>query len=109
MKTWSIVLAVMAAFVLSLSIAQAAEKVAPLKGTITKIDGVNVTLKAKDGTETTFATNDSTVVKIKGETKAVSDLAVGKKATVILDADGKIATAITSGKAPATAPAATNP
>ena len=106
MKTWSIVLAMVMALVLSAGIAEAAKGAKPLSGTISKIDGATLTItpRAKKGsTETpadvTVTTTDSTKVTIKGETKAVSDLAVGMRVRVTLDEDGKTATDIVSGRA----------
>lgn len=107
MKTWSMMIAVLLAIALSTSIAEAAKaaKAKPVAGSISKIDGANITVTGKDGTDTTVTTTDSTTVTIKGETKALSDLAVGMKVRVTLDTDGKTAKAITSGKAPAAASA----
>ncbi|MGN6367163.1 MAG: hypothetical protein ACTHN5_02770 [Phycisphaerae bacterium] len=105
MKTWSTVFAVMLALVLCVSAAEAAKgsKAAkgpkPLRGKITKVDGASVTITSKDGTETTVTTTDATEVTINGEKKTVADLPTGKPARVILDADGKTATAIMVGKA----------
>ncbi|HUO10749.1 MAG TPA: hypothetical protein VM008_20780 [Phycisphaerae bacterium] len=114
MKTWSIVLAMMMALILSAGVAEAAKSAKPLSGTIAKIDGANITVtpRAKKGsTETpadvTVATDDKTTVTIKGETKAVSDLKVGDKVRITLGEDGKTATAIISGKAPKPAEAPT--
>jgi hypothetical protein len=113
MKTWSIVLAMMMALILTAGVAEAAKAAKPTAGTISKIDGANITVtpRAKKGTtdtpaDVTFATDDKTTVSINGETKAVSDLKVGDKVRVTLSEDGKTATAITSGKMakPAEAP-----
>lgn len=97
MKTWSSVLAVMIALVLCVSVAEAAKGAKPLRGKISKIDGANVTIADKNGTETTVATNDSTEVTINGEKKTVADLQTGKTARVTLSEDGKTATAISVG------------
>ena len=112
MKSLSMILTVLLALMIGAGIAEAAKaakapKVKPLAGSISKIDGANITVTGKDGTDTTVTTTDSTVVTIKGATKAVSDLTVGMKVRVTLDTDGKTAKAITSGKAeaPASAPA----
>ena len=113
MKTWSTILAVMIALMLSVSIAEAAKaakssaKATP--GTIAKIDGATLTItpRAKKGStdaapaDITVTTDDKTTVTINGETKAVSDLKVGDKVRVTLGEDGKTATAIQSGKAAA--------
>jgi hypothetical protein len=105
----------MAALALGVTAANAAKGVKPVNGTISKIDGANITVTPramKGSTETpadvTFATSDKTTVTVKGETKAVSDLKEGMRVRVTLDAEGKTATAIVSGKAAATtsAPAA---
>ncbi len=120
MKTWSIVLATVMAFILTVGIADAAKagKAAkPLQGTISKIDGNTLTITpkaAKGSTEAaadvTVTTDDKTTVTIKGETKTVADLTAGLKVRVTLGEDGKTATAITSGKVPAAATSpATNP
>jgi hypothetical protein len=114
MKTWSIVLTMLAALILSAGVAEAAKSAKPLAGTISKIDGANITVtpRAKKGTtdtpaDVTFATDDKTTVTVSGDTKAVSDLKVGDKVRVTLSDDGKTATAITSGKAPKPAEAPT--
>src|SRR4051812_845061 len=113
MKTWSIVLAMMMALMLSVSVAEAAKGAKPTAGTISKIDGANLTItpRAKKGTtetpaDITVATDDKTTVTVNGETKAVSDLKVGDKVRVTLSDDGKTATAIQAGKMgkPAEAP-----
>ena len=113
MKTWSSVLAVMMALVLSVSVAKAADA-KPVAGTIKSIDGATLTItpRAKKGStdtpaDVTVTTTDKTTVTIKGETKAVSDLTVGMRVRVTLDDDGKTATAITSGRM--AAPAASAP
>ncbi len=110
MKTWSAILAVMIALMLSVNIAEAAKAAKPTPGTISKIDGntLTITPRAKKGTtetpaDVTVTTDDKTTVTINGETKAVSDLKVGDKVRVTLGEDGKTATAIQSGKAAAPA------
>jgi hypothetical protein len=118
MKTWSMTLVAMVALLVSLNVAQAAKGPKPLTGVISKIDGASITVtphKPKGSTETpadvTVTTTDATTVLIKGEKKTVADLTVGLKVRITLDADGKTATAITSGKGmpAASAPATTNP
>jgi hypothetical protein len=113
MKRLSMVLAVMAALALGVTAANAAKGTKPVAGTISKIDGATITVTPramKGSTETpadvTVTTTDATTVMIKGEKKTVADLTVGLRVRITLDADGKTATAITSGKVPAAAASA---
>ena len=106
MKTWSILVAVLVlALSTSLVMAQNAGKNKNMvRGTITKIDGANVTIQPvtpKDTTTApdpkTFATDDKTVVTAgtkDGDKKAVSDLAKDQKVFVVLSEDGKTAVSI---------------
>ena len=111
MKTWSTILAVMIALMLSVSIAEAAKGAKgakagrPTPGTIAKIDGNTLTITPrakKNSTETpadiTVTADDNTEVTINGEKKTLADLKVGDKVRVTLGEDGK-ATLIASGKA----------
>ena len=107
MKTWSTILAVMIALMLSVSIAEAAKAAKATPGTISKIDGntLTITPRAKKGStdaapaDITVTADDKTVVTVNGETKTLADLKVGDKVRVTLGEDGKTATAIASGKA----------
>ena len=116
MKTFSILLAVMMALVLSVNVAEAAKAAKPTAGTIAKIEGTTLTVTPrpkKGSTETlpdiTVATDDKTVVTVNGETKALTDLKVGDKVRVTLGEDGKTASAIMVGKPAAATPPASEP
>ncbi len=61
-------------------------------GTITKINGSTITVKADDGTETKIVTNSDTTVTLSGDVK-VNDIAVGDQLTVTGTVDGTNVTA----------------
>ena len=106
MKTWPMLVAVeVMALSANLVLAEDAPHKAPMvKGKITKIDGVNITVQPNTPKEApagaaapdpkTFATDDKTVVtvgKMDGDKKTVADLAVDKVILVKLSDDGKTA------------------
>jgi len=72
------------------------EKKEALRGIVVSTTGTSITIKNKQGKETTVTTNAETKIKVEGKEGTLNDIKPGMYAK-ILPADGTVATMIAAG------------